>query len=102
MYQVYHSTNADGQGTNSNHYQVKDADLDALIIAGRGSSDTDFRKATYKKAMEIIMDWGVELPTYQRKDCYVTSSKRIDNSTMPKDMTPYWGWAAEIDTLDVL
>lgn len=102
MYQVYHSTNADGKGTNSNHYQIKDDELDALIIAGRGSSDTDFRKATYKKAMEIIMDWGVELPTYQRKDCYVTSSKRIDNSTMPKDMTPYWVWAAEIDTLDVL
>lgn len=101
MYQVYHSTNADGNGTNSNHYQVKDAELDALIIAGRSSSDTDFRKATYKHAMEIIMDWGVELPTYQRKDCYVTSSKRIDNSTMPKDMTPYWGWAAEVNTLDV-
>ncbi len=101
MYQVYHSTNADGKGTNSNHYQIKDDELDALIIAGRTSSDTDFRKATYKQAMEIIMDWGVELPTYQRKDCYVTSSKRIDNSTMPKDMTPYWGWAAEVDTLDV-
>ena len=101
MYQVYHSTNADGLGTNSNHYQVKDAALDDLIIAGRTSSDTDFRKATYKAAMEIIMDWGVELPIYQRKECTVVSSKRIDNTTMPKDMTPYWGWNAEINTLDV-
>ncbi len=99
MYQVYHSRNANGQNTNSNHYQITDAELDALIIAGRTSSDTDFRKATYKTAMEIIMDWGVELPTYQRKECTVASTSRIDNDTMPKDMTPYWGWYAEIETL---
>ncbi len=99
MYQVYHSRNANGQNTNSNHYQITDDELDDLIIAGRTSSDTDFRKATYKTAMEIIMDWGVELPTYQRKECTVASTIRIDNSTMPKDMTPYWGWYAEIETL---
>ncbi len=99
MYQVYHSRNANGQNTNSNHYQITDDELDALIIAGRTSSDTDFRKATYKTAMEIIMDWGVELPTYQRKECTVASTIRIDNTTMPKDMTPYWGWYAEIETL---
>ena len=51
--------------------------------------------------MEIIMDWGCELPLYQRKNCYVTSSVRIDNDTMPKDMTPYWVWYAEINTLAV-
>ncbi len=100
MYQVYHSRNANGQNTNSNHYQIQDDELDALIIAGRKSSDTDFRKATYKTAMEIIMDWGVELPTYQRKECSVTSSIRINNETMPKDMTPYWGWNAEVDLLE--
>ncbi|MBQ0070732.1 MAG: hypothetical protein KBS81_02560, partial [Spirochaetales bacterium] len=99
MYQVYHSSNANGMNTNSNHYQIQSSELDDLIIAGRGSSDTDFRKATYKHAMEIIMDWGVELPLYQRKECTVTSTIRINNETMPKDMTPYWTWYAEINTL---
>lgn len=99
MYQVYHSRNANGENTNSNHYQIVDDKLDDLIIQGRTSSDTDFRKATYKEAMEVIMDWGVELPTYQRKDCYVVSTIRIDTDTMPSDMTPYWGWDAEIDSL---
>ena len=99
MTQVYHSTNAHGNGTNSNHYSIDDADLDALIEAGRASADNDFRKATYKSAMEIILDWGVELPLYQRKDCTVVSTERIDTDTMPKDMTPYWGWYAEIETL---
>ena len=101
MYQVYHSSNAHGKGTNSNHYQVDDPDLDALIIDGRTSADTEYRKSVYKQAMEIIMDWGVELPVYQRKDCTVASTIRVDCDTLPKDMTPYWGWKAEIETLAV-
>ena len=101
MYQVYHSSNAHGKGTNSNHYQVDDPALDALIIDGRTSADTEYRKSVYKQAMEIIMDWGVELPVYQRKDCTVASTIRVDCDTLPKDMTPYWGWKAEIVTLAV-
>ena len=101
MTQVYHSTNAHGNGTNSNHYSVDDAALDELIEAGKMSADIEYRKSVYKEAMEIIMDWGCELPLYQRKNCYVSSTVRVDNDTMPKDMTPYWGWYAEISTLAV-
>lgn len=101
MYQIYHSSNANGLGTNSNTYQIMDDELDQLIMDGRGSSDTDFRKATYKSAMEIIMDWGVELPLYQRKDAYVSSTERVVADSLPQDMTPYWVWYAEIETLAV-
>ena len=99
MTQVYHSDNAHGEGTNSNHYQVDDEALDELIIEGRSSADTEYRKSVYKDAMGIIMDWGCELPLYQRKDCTTFSSERIDIATIPQDMTPYWGWYAEVQTL---
>lgn len=101
MYQVYHSSNANGAGTNSNHYQIQDAELDQLIMDGRGSADNDFRTATYKTAMEVIMDWGVELPLYQRKDAIVSSTERVVTDSLPQDMTPYWVWYAEIETLAV-
>ncbi len=101
MTQVYSSANAHGNGTNSNHYSVDDAALDELIAAGRSSADTEYRKSVYKDAMEIIMDWGCELPLYQRKDCTVASSVRVDTDTLPGDMTPYWGWYAEVETLAV-
>ena len=99
MTQVYSSENAHGKGTNSNHYSVDDPELDKLIKAGRSSADTEERKVIYKQAMEIIMDWGCELPTYQRKDCTVFASQRIALETVPQDMTPYWGWYAQIETL---
>ena len=101
MTQVYHSSNAHGKGTNSNHYAVDDEELDALIVAGRGSADTEYRKSVYKDAMGIIMDWGCELPLYQRKDCTVASTERVVTDTLPGDMTPYWGWYAEVETLAV-
>ena len=99
MTQVYHSDNAHGEGTNSNHYQVDDEALDELIVEGRSSADTEYRKSVYKDAMGIIMDWGCELPLYQRKDCTTFSSERINLDTIPQDMTPYWGWYAEVEKL---
>ena len=101
MYQVYYSANAHGEGTNSNHYQITDSELDTLIIDARSSSDNAYRKATYKTCFDIILDWGVELPLYQRKDCTVASTVRVNVDTLPKDMTPYWSWDAEIETLEM-
>ena len=101
MYQVYHSSNADGNGTNSNHYQVKDSELDEIIVEARSSADNTFRKAAYKEALEIILSWGAELPLYQRKDGTVLSTARVSVDTLPQDMTPYYGWAAEIQNLEL-
>ena len=95
MYQLYHSEGS------TNYYQIADDDLDTLITDARQSTDQSYRKGLYKAAMEIIMDWGVELPVYQRSEAYLFSSERVDTSTLPQDMTPYWGWMAEIENIAV-
>ena len=101
MYQVYHSSNVVGLegSSSSNHYQIQDPALDELIMTGRSTTDQAFRKATYKEALELIMSWGVELPTYQRQEATLFSTERVDVSTIPADMTPYYGWASEIHNL---
>ena len=101
MYQVYHSSNADGKGTNSNHYQIKDAELDEIIMDARSSADNTYRKSAYKEALEIILSWGVELPLYQRKDATVFSTERVNVNTLPADMTPFYGWADEIEKIEL-
>lgn len=95
MYQLYHS-----QGS-TNYYKIADTELDELIMAGRQSTNQTYRKGLYKAAMEIIMDWGVELPVYQRSEAIIVSSERVNLDTLPKDMTPYWGWASEIEKLEL-
>ena len=103
MYQIYHSSNIHGLegSTNSNHYGIQDAELDALIFTGRSTTDQAFRKATYKEALEIIMDWGVELPTYQRQEATLFSTERVNVATIPGDMTPFYSWLAEIHNLEM-
>ena len=93
MYQLY-----DSKGS-TNYYQINDADLDELIEAARQTTDQDSRKAMYKEAMEIILDWGVELPVYQRSEATIFSSERIDTATIPTDMTPYWTYQSEINKI---
>lgn len=93
MYQVYHSTNtADQQGSKSNHYYIQDPELDEMIVEARQSADQDFRKATYKRCLDIILDWGVEIPTYQRQNMVIFSTERINMDTVTPDITTYWGW----------
>ena len=93
MYQLYDSNGS------TNYYQINDADLDELIEAARQTTDQDARKAMYKEAMEIILDWGVELPVYQRSESAIFSSERIDTATIPNDMTPYWTYQSEINNI---
>ena len=95
MYQLYHS-----QGS-TNYYKIADKDLDELIMSGRQSTNQTYRKGLYKAAMEIIMDWGVELPVYQRSEAIIVSSERVNIDTLPKDMTPYWTWASELEKLEL-
>ncbi len=101
MTQVYTGQNAHGNGTNSNHYSIDDPELDAMIADARTSADTEYRKAEYKDCFDIVMDWGVELPLYQRKDCTTVSTQRVVIDSVPHDMTPFWMWYAEIETLAV-
>ena len=93
MFQLYHSEGS------TNYYQISDPELDELIEAGRMSTDQTYRKGLYKAAMEIIMDWGVEIPIYQRSECYLFSTEHVDISTLPTDMTPYWNALNEIEKL---
>ena len=95
MYQLYHS-----QGS-TNYYEINDPDLDELIIAARQTTDQEARKAMYKEAMEVILDWGVELPVYQRSEASIFSSERIVVDSIPKDMTPYWTYLSEIEQIQV-
>ena len=101
MYQVYHSDNAYGKGTNSNHYAITSEDLDTLIVEARESADQSYRKATYKECLEIILDWGVEVPTYQRQNAVVFSTERVNMDTVTPDITTFWGWMNDLELLEM-
>ena len=103
MYQVYHSSNVVGEGgTDSNHYHIRDAKLDQLIMDTRKSTDQNYRKMIFKLALDRIIDWAVEIPTYQRQNGYVFSTQRLNIDTLTPDITTFWDWMNDIELLEML
>lgn len=102
MYQVYHSSNATGAGgTDSNHYMITDPQLDTIIMEARQSDDQTYRKAAYKQALDIIIDWAVEIPTYQRQNSVIFSNERVNVDTVTPDITTFYEWMAEIENMEL-
>ncbi|WP_409228911.1 ABC transporter substrate-binding protein [Gudongella sp. SC589] len=102
MYQVYHSSNGKGLGgTDSNNYNIADPDLDKAILDARKSADQEYRKGIYKQALDIVLDWGVEIPTYQRQNLVIFSPERINMDTVTPDITTYWVWMNDLETLEM-
>lgn len=95
MYQIYYSNQP------SNHYCISDAALDELIMEARTSDDQTYRKSLYKEALEIIMDWGVEVPVYQRQNCVVYSPQRVNADSFTKDSTPFYRWVKDIALIEM-
>ena len=96
MYQVYHS-----EGGSAYQYAVYSKELDKLIEDARTNSDQSYRKAVYKECLDFIVDYAVEIPTYQRQNGVLYSSERINVDSLVKDPTPFWIWMDEISTLEM-
>ena len=97
MYQIYHSEG----GSNEKSYWLKDAALDELIMMARQSTDQTYRKTLYKECLDIVADWAVEIPMYQRQNCIIFSTERVNMSTVTPDITTFWGWANDIELLEM-
>ena len=111
MYQIYYSdvangpTNAAGknplggpeQGGSNYEYCIADPELDELIMEARSSTDQAYRKAMYKACLDIVVDWAVETPTYQRQNAILFSTERVNMETVTPDITTFYGWMMEIE-----
>ena len=102
MYQVYYSGSQGGEAGGSNYmYDIADEELDKLIMEARQSMDQSFRKQMYKSCLDIIVDWAVEIPVYQRQNAIIFSTERANMDTVTPDITTYYNWYAEIQNLEL-
>lgn len=97
MYQVYHSQGS----SNEKSYFIKDDRLDELILLARQSTDQTYRKTLYRECLEIIADWAVEIPIYQRQNVIAISPRRVNLKTLTPDITTFWGWQNDIERLEL-
>lgn len=102
MYQIYFSGDANNDAGGSNYmYDISDDTLNSLILAARKTTDQAERKEMYKECLDIIVDWAVEVPVYQRKNVIIFSPERVNMDTVTPDITTFYGWMSEIEKLEV-
>lgn len=104
MYQIYYSDAANGganPGGSSGYYAIDDEELDELILLARQSTDQTYRKTLYKEALDIVVDWATEIPIYQRQNCVIFSTERVNVDTLTPDITTYWSWQNDIEQLEL-
>lgn len=116
MYQIYYSDAANSekasgsrvnpnggvnQGGSNYMYRITDPDLDQLIMDGRTSTDQAYRKQIYKAALDIIIDWACEIPTYQRQNAIIFSTERVNVATVTPDITTFYKWMYEIENTEM-
>ena len=111
MYQIYYSDVANGpttakgknpqggpaQGGSNYEYCIADPELDEYIMLARKSTDQTYRKAMYKACLDIVIDWAVETPVYQRQNAILFSTERVNMETVTPDITTFYGWMSEIE-----
>ena len=103
MYQVYYSGVESGKepGGSNYMYDIADPELDELILDARTNMDQSYRKAMYKSCLDIIIDWAVEVPVYQRQNAIIFSTERVKMDSVTPDITTYYGWLKEIQNIEL-
>ena len=102
MYQIYFSGDDSHDAGGSNYqYAIDDPELNELILAARASTNQEYRKAMYKACLDIIIDWAVEIPTYQRQNAIIFSTERVDMDTMTPDITTFYNWYSDIQNIQM-
>lgn len=102
MYQIYFS-GMDGKAAGGSNYMydINDAELNKLILDARASLDQSYRKTMYKACLDIIVDWAVEVPVYQRQNAVIFSTERVNMETVTPDITTFYGWLSEIQNVEL-
>ena len=115
MYQIYYSDVADAgsatdgqnplggnaQGGSNYMYCIADPELDQLIMDARATTDQTYRQAMYKACLDIVIDWAVEIPVYQRQNAIIFSSERVNMDTVTHDITTFYGWLSEVQNIEL-
>ncbi len=81
--------------SDDNYYGIKNEELDEYIRISASSKDNEELKTAYLGCLNIIFGNAIEIPVYQRSDCVLFSTLRVDCDTLPKDMTGYYSWVDE-------
>lgn len=97
--QIFHSSKAGMAGANVTY--LKDDKLDSLLTEVVKTVDLEERKKLVAEELEIIMDWAVYMPVYQRKNLVIYNPEVINMDTIPETTSPYWTYEDVMEMIEL-
>ena len=94
-------TGGPNKGGSNYMYDIVDPELDTLIKDALKTTDQEYRKQMYKACLDIVIDWASEIPVYQRENCVIFSTERVNIDTVTPDITTFYGWLSEIENTEM-
>ena len=88
------------KGGSNRHCYYNDK-LDGIIAKVKQTLDLEERRKLVAEELDIIMDAAVYMPVYQRKNMEIYNAATINLDTLPKEVTPYWSYPQEIETVEM-
>lgn len=86
-------------GSSAYMYRVYSEELDGMLEKAASAVSQQERRSLYKKCLNYIAEYAVEVPVYQRQTCTLYRTERIDTDTIVKDATANYNWMDEIERL---
>ncbi len=84
LYQIYHSFNTDEHYGSSgyNDFDIADAYLDDLIMQTKSEPNPTKLKKLYLQCFDVILDWSVEIPVFQRSKVALFNLYTVNNNSL--------------------
>ena len=82
-------------------FRIETAELDGQLAAAESGGELAARRTACKAVMDIVLDWGVEVPFCQAQGCLLFSTQRLRMESLPGDMTAFWGWEDAVENLEI-
>lgn len=114
MYQVYHKDSKatsvlnwgypaiiNNVGEKYNYELNKITELSEIIDKARSVLTHEARAPLYSKALDIVMELAIELPTYQRNDLFAYNANVIDVSTFNAEPSAFKGLISDLHKLSL-
>lgn len=96
MYSLHHS-----KGGSSYMYGIFSDEMDEMILQAAEASDPKVRKEIYRNCLKLVQTYVIEVPTYQRQNCILYSTKRVNADSLTADQTSHYNWRDEIHLLQM-
>lgn len=83
-----------------NLFGIESGTLTEYAAAADAASDPGTLREAYEACYDLLFNqYAVEIPMYERSECMLFSTLRVETSSLPENMTGYYDWTDEAEKI---